>query len=340
MADLTQSDDYAYWLKRQQDPAGAAKALAAAQAAANADSPSVAATIAGGIKTGLTDAFGAAPNVGLPSPSWGTTQYGGDYATAQQNQSMLYGSGDQNSNTDIATAQGLYNKQQAASTGSQVAGGQATAQGQQTAQSGLGTQQQAASNIGNWLQQGPGPSVAQAQLQQGNDTNVANMMAMAASGRGQGGGAAAQQSAAFQGANAGQQTNQQAAVLRAQEAQNWKQNQLQGMQAQAGIGSNITGAGQTQQNLGLNYNQLAANQQQNAGSTLQSGINSGQQNQQYFYNLGQQQLANQTQAATNEETARMNDQVQAQIANQNSFYQHQNSLGGMMGAAAGALSFL
>ena len=304
---------------------------------------------AGGNSSGTMDnplsdwaqaAFGQAPDVRMTNADYSTTQYGGSTGASQANQANLTNQASQGLTADLNTGRSLYEKQSGAATGSQVAAQQAAAQGQGVAQSGIGTQQQAASNIGNWLQQGPGPSVAQAQLQQGNDTNVANMMAMAASGRGQGGGAAAQQSAAFQGANAGQQTNQQASVLRAQEAQNWKQNQLSAMGQQANIGSSITGAGQNQQNLGLNYSQLAANQQQNAGSALQNSMAQGQQNNQFFGNLVQQQLANESQSATGlqQNTNQLNED--AEKANQQSFYTHQGGLGGMMSAAAGALAMM
>jgi len=293
-----------------------------------------------GVSSFFSDMFGKAKDVDNPSPDWSTTQYGGNEAAANQNQSMLYGTGDQNYTSDLNTGRSLYAQQSGQATGSAAAGQWNAAQGTGYTQSGIGAQQQASAGIGNWLAQGPGPSVAQAQLQQGNNQNVANMMAMAASGRGQGGGAAAQQAAAFQAANAGQQTNEQAAILRAQEAQNWRQAQLGGMQAQANIGSSIAGAGQNQQNLGLNYQQLAANQQQNAGSTMLNAMNMGQSNQQGFYNMGQQQLANQTQAASSLEQARMNDLVQAQQANQQSTYQHQSGVTGLLGAAAGALAFL
>lgn len=305
-------------------------------------------------------AFGKAPDVHAPGMDYSTTLYGGNVYASQANLRMLEGMGDSGLaddqklgqtlyNSSLNTGKGVFQQGMDAATGSKVAGGQASAQGQQIAGSGVGTQQQAVSNIGNWLNQGPGPSVAEAQLRQGNDQNVANMMAMAASGRGQGGGAAAQQAAAFQAANAGQQTNQEAAVLRAQEAQAWKQSQLAGINAQAGIGANLTGAGQNAQNLGLNYQQLAANQQQNAGSQLLSAQqnaggqalnaqNLGQQDRQFYYNLGQNQLANQSQAATGLQENWMNAETQAQTANQQSFYQHQSGIGGMIGAAAGALA--
>ena len=286
------------------------------------------------------DTFGKADDVHMPTPDWSTAQYGGSVQAANQNQQNLKYQG---INADQLALQGgsIYsNQQQQSAEAAQGVSNQANAHGQQVAQSGLSTQQQAATGIGNWLQQGPGPSVAQAQLAQGNNTNVANMMAMAASGRGQGGGAAAQQSAAFQAANAGQQTNEQASVLRAQEAQSYKQNQMAGMQAQAGIGQSIVGAGQNQQNLGLNYSQLAANQQQSAGNTELNYMNAGNQNSQYYTNLQQQQLANQTQAATGLENTRMTTAEDAEKANQQSTYQHQSGVGGMIGAAAGALAFL
>ena len=288
----------------------------------------------------LNDTFGKAKDVGAPNPDWSTSLYGGSVDAANANQTNLKYQGYSGMNSADRDGGNLYDIENANATRSQAAGTQANAQGQQVAQGGLGAQQQAVSGIGNWLQQGPGPSVAQAQLQQGNNQNVANMMAMAASGRGQGGGAAAQQAAAFQGANAGQQTNEQAATLRAQEAQSWKQNQLSAMGQQANIGASMTGAGQNQQNLGLSYQQLAENQQQSGAGSLLNFTNAGNQNNQYFQNLGQQQLANQTQAASGLENTRITAQEKADEANQASTYKHQGGTSGLIAAGAGALAML
>lgn len=134
--------------------------------------------------------------------------------------------------------------------------------------SGLGAQQQAYSDVGNWLNAGPGPSVAQAELRQQNDQNVANTMALANSGRGSAGNAAARNAAMFQNAAAGQQLNQQAATLRAQEAQAWRQQQLQAQGMRADMGSNMAGLGLQQSQLG---NQVIGQGQQLGSGLWQTG---------------------------------------------------------------------
>lgn len=70
--------------------------------------------------------------------------------------------------------------------------------------------------------QGPGPSAAQAQLQSGQDAAMQQSLALARSGRGGGANAAALRNAQFQNAQLSQQTNQQSAILRAQEEANWR----------------------------------------------------------------------------------------------------------------------
>jgi hypothetical protein len=92
---------------------------------------------------------------------------------------------------------------------------------------GLGGVYGTAENLDMYANQGPGPSLAQAQL----DANTANAMrqqlAIAGSGRGQGGGANAFRTAAANQAQIAGQGNAQTAMLQAQEAQDWRQAQLQ-----------------------------------------------------------------------------------------------------------------
>jgi hypothetical protein len=293
-----------------------------------------------GVADALHNTFGKADPVAVHGITPGSWLYGGSPEAAQANQAMLQNYGDTSANASIATGQGLYaNSMQRAGQMDQQAYANAM-QGQQQAAGGINLQQQSAQGVGNWLGQGPGPSVAQAQLAQQNNANVANAMALAASGRGQGGGAAAQQAAAFQAANMGQQTNQQATVLRAQEAQNWRQQQLQGMGMQSSIGANIAQQGQGQQQLGLGYNQLGAASQQSGNASLLNAMGQGQQTQLGYMNLGQQQLQNQAQSLTQQQIAQQQADIEAQKANQQSTYQHQSGVAGMLSTAAGALAFL
>ncbi len=150
----------------------------------------------------------------------------------------------------------------------------------------------------NFYQQGPGPSAAEAQMRQGNDANMAQSLALAHSGRGVGNNAAAMRQAQFGNAAAGQQMNQQLGTLRANEASNWRQQQLgaMGMEQQGlqGIrGQDLSSMGQNQQT-GLGYGQLQgqlygqgqqnqlgygalAGQQYSGGEALRNQILSGQQ---------------------------------------------------------------
>lgn len=122
--------------------------------------------------------------------------------------------------------------------------------------------------LNNYAEQGPGPSVAQAQ----HDANTAQAMrqqlAMAGSGRGAGGGAAAFRQAGANQAQIAGQANAQTAMLQAQEAQNWRQAQLQAM-GQAG---QLYGQGA---GIGADYAQgmggLASEAQQGAGEMTLGG---------------------------------------------------------------------
>lgn len=90
--------------------------------------------------------------------------------------------------------------------------------------------------------QGPGPSAAQAQLQMGSDRAQLQNLSLARSGRGMGQNAAALRGAVAANSDVQAQTNQQAALLRAQEADAWRGRQLQAYgQAQQGL-QGITGA--------------------------------------------------------------------------------------------------
>lgn len=134
----------------------------------------------------------------------------------------------------------------------------------------------------NFANNGPGPSAAQAQLQAGSDANMAQAIALAHSGRGAGQDAQAMRQAQFGNAAAGQQLNQQSALLRANETAAFNQQRLNALgMAQQGnqglINSDLTGSGQQlgfagqmgQQ--GLGYGQLGATYQ-GMGNQAQLGF--------------------------------------------------------------------
>lgn len=142
--------------------------------------------------------------------------------------------------------------------------------------------------------------LAAAQLQQGENANMNQSLALAHSGRTLGGGAAALQAAQFQNAQTGQVTNQQAATANIQEQQQNQQFKLGalgaaqqgygsagGLYGQAGTqaaGVNQTDLGVQQTNAGLQQSQQGVNNQTSStfgqmGASLNQGA------------LGQQQLA-------------------------------------------------
>lgn len=149
-------------------------------------------------------------------------------------------------------------------------------------QAAAGGQQAVADRLGAYAEQGPGPSVAEAQLNAARDANMASAIGLARSGRGVGGSALAMRTAAGQNAATQQQTAQQTAILRAQEADAWRQRQLQalGLQ-QEGLGQ-MRGQGQQMYGTTLSAQQQAqaqALQAQQAGA--QTGLAYGQLGQGY-----------------------------------------------------------
>jgi hypothetical protein len=159
-------------------------------------------------------------------------------------------------------------------------------------------QQSALARLQGFYQQGPGPSAAEAQMQAGSDTNMAQAIALARSGRGVGGNAAAMRQAQFGNQAAGQQLNQQLGVLRANEAANWRNQQLSAMGLEqnslAGMrGQDINAMGQAygfagqMGAQGLGYGQLGLGYQQ-AGNQAQLGFeNMGNQTNLGFAGLGE-----------------------------------------------------
>ena len=122
-----------------------------------------------------------------------------------------------------------------------------------------------------------GPSAAQAQLQAGLNQSQASNLAMARSGRGWGGSAAAMSQAQSQNAAAGQNAANQSAVLRAQENAAYRQRAAANLGAAAGVN---LGAGE----------QFTNQQNLDAQAAMQrAGMNLGQQQLASSANLQQQQ---------------------------------------------------
>jgi len=179
-----------------------------------------------------------------------------------------------------------------------------------------GSQGDVLNQLNQYAQQGPGPSVAQAQLAQSTDANMQSALALARSGRGAGENSAALRSAGFQRASAQQQGAGQAATLRATEAATARQQQLEALtqsgglatnqrgqdissmgqglgaeQGYAGIGQNYDAASLDAMKMGqqtnLGYNQLAQGYQQTGAQAAQNYAQLGQQAQQQDITLGQ-----------------------------------------------------
>lgn len=192
------------------------------------------------------------------------------------------------------------------------------------------TQLNAISGLNGFIANGPGPSAAQAQLNNATDANMQNALALARSGRGMGGSAAGLRQAIGQNAVTQQQAANQSAALRAQEAQAWQQNQLNAYGQIGGLAANarqgdiaagqyVTGAQQANRNAAdqasLGYyglqNQfgaqqlgaLGAQQQANAQGlqASQFGLSAQQANAQtQMAALGMQNGVNQNQLAANQ----------------------------------------
>jgi hypothetical protein len=88
-----------------------------------------------------------------------------------------------------------------------------------------------------------GPSAAQAQLQQGTNQALASQLAIARSGRGAGESASALRGAAWNASDIQQNAGNQAAQLRAQEDQAFRQRQLQAFGAAGGVAGQMRGQG-------------------------------------------------------------------------------------------------
>lgn len=145
----------------------------------------------------------------------------------------------------------------------------------------------------SFAEQQQSTSAAQLQLAQARDANMANAMALASSGRGGGANAAAQMQGMANATAANSQASQSAAILRAQEEQAWRGQQMAALQSAGQLENQYLNTGAQYGQLGLGYSQLAA--QQNA-QALQ-GLTQGQQ-----AALQWNQLAQQNQLAQNQNT--------------------------------------
>jgi hypothetical protein len=189
---------------------------------------------------------------------------------------------------------------------------------------------------------GQGPSIAGEQLRQATDRNVSQLRAQAASQRG-GGSALASRALMDTQASMGQEAGANAAIMRAQEAQN-AQGQLGSLLAQ-GRSSDIDYAGQNaqlSQQMGL-ANMTAVNDANNANAQLRQQMSladQAAQMQQRGMN-DQYSMAN-LQAMTGMDQAELQAWIQAQQVNAGIAQQNTQTsgqiLGGLTNGAGGAMA--
>lgn len=147
--------------------------------------------------------------------------------------------------SQAATLQGMAQTPQAQTANAQALG----AAGQTGA-----AQQGNAGALRDFYQQGPGKSLAEIQLNQGSQAAMASNLALARSGRG-GANAGAERQALFANAAQQQDTNQSMGLLRAKEADDFRNRQLQAMGLETGAlgtarGQDIAGLSAQTQALG------------------------------------------------------------------------------------------
>lgn len=177
-----------------------------------------------------------------------------------------------------------------------------------------GDVQQSLSDVRGFLQAGPGPSMAQQQLRQAQESNLGDALSLARSGRGNAAGN--MKMALSENAATNAQTNMQAAQLRAQEADTWQQRQLQGLGLQSSTASNLRqqdlGAAQAQGQQAISREQIASNVDVNRASleNALSQFNAGAQNQASLTNA---QLGTQTNLQ-NAEQSNIGTRLQAQLS--------------------------
>jgi hypothetical protein len=308
-----------------------------------------------------------------PAPAPGATQYAGNPLTSQlaaqqyaaglqqqqaQNarEAALYGNA--NGNFDVANAAQMRGASQIVS----------NPHDQQRQLAALGATNTGIGNLnstgGLLTQMGTnpmGPSYAEAQMRQGQDTAMAQQLSMARSGRTLGSGQGAMQQAMFNNAALNQQTNMGAADARIREQQNYNQFQLGALQGAGnayGTAGNLGGLagnqattirsgneglqaqnaalGQSQQQInnqttGL-YNQLGAQQQQLGMQANAQGQNA--------YQFGAGQASGALGAQLNADTGRLSSTTATNIANQNNANAHDAANMNMVSSGLGAATTL
>jgi hypothetical protein len=155
------------------------------------------------------------------------------------------------------------------------------------------------SGLQSYAQQGPGPSVAQAQLAQSTDATMRQAIALGASGRGAGASGAAQANAGAQATSALAQGSQQAATLRAQEAATYRTQQMQALEGAGQLGNSLQSQNVATSQFALGQQQAAAQnelsyQQLNQGYQTAAAQQQAQASQNYM----QQAALGQSNAAT------------------------------------------
>lgn len=171
-----------------------------------------------------------------------------------------------------------------------------------------GAQESSLARIGGFLDAGPGASMAQQQLRMAQEQNLGAALSLARSGRGNAAGN--MKMAMSENAATNAQTNQQAALLRAQEGDMWQQRQLQGMgletSAAQGMRQQDLGAAQAQGQQAISREQIASNVDVSRAG-LEQGLaqfNAGAQNQASLTNA---------QLGTQASTSNANNSAQAAI---------------------------
>jgi hypothetical protein len=173
---------------------------------------------------------------------------------------------------------------------------------------------QSLNRISSFVDQGPGESQAQAQLRMAQEQNLGDALSLARSGRGNAAGN--MKMAISENAATNAQTNQQAALLRANEADLWRGRQLQGLGLEqqgttAMRGQDITAAAAQGQHA-VSREQIASNVDVSRAG-LEQGLaqfNAGAQNQASLTNAS---LGTQTSIA-NAEQQNLGTRLQAQLS--------------------------
>lgn len=144
--------------------------------------------------------------------------------------------------------------------------------------------------LSDYAAQGPGPSAAEAQMQAGANANMAAQVSLARSGRGAGSNAMAMRNAAFGAADLGQRNVVDTATLRAREASDWRNQQLQAMGTASGVAGQIDQSQQGRLGIGLNAAQAASGQYgAQYGASIDAQAQAQQSAQNWYQQAGTQQ---------------------------------------------------